>query len=49
MNFRIVGFDGIWWFEITFGSETRSFGYYSRRRDAVRGFNRFCAAIKKVK
>jgi len=49
MKIEYVGFDDLWWFEITFAGQTKSYGNYTRRRDAVRGFERFCAAIKGVK
>lgn len=46
MKVEYVGFDDLWWFEVTFNGETRSFGNYARRRDAVRGFERFCARVR---
>lgn len=46
MKVEIYGAGNLWMWR--FGqAESRLF--YSRRRDAVRGFERFCAAIKGVK
>lgn len=38
---------GYWYWE--FGKATYAGLGYTRRRDAVRGFERFCAAIRRVK
>lgn len=41
--------DGWYWVAHGFRALTTSGQFYTRRRDAVRGFRRFCAAIKGVK
>jgi hypothetical protein len=38
-------YDGLWYWRFGMGS---SDSFYTRRRDAVRGFARHCAAIKKA-
>jgi len=47
MKVEYFGRDGNWWWSV--GGKAMSVGFYSRRRDAVRGYERFCAAIKGVK
>lgn len=50
MKVEYMGTSGFWWWKI---SDERGglfiSGDYTRRRDAVRGFERFCAAIGKMK
>jgi len=47
-----VGYDemnGKWFWVINDGPFYASGCYYTRRRDAIRGFERFCAAIRGMK
>lgn len=36
-----------WTWTVSFGNATAYGDYYSRRSDAVRGFERFCEAVRK--
>lgn len=49
MKVQYVGSYGIWWWSLRVGGDIHTSPVsYTRKSDAKRGFERFCAAIKKA-